>query len=92
MAEERELVEEISDDVLHDMNDEQLTEYKNMLQQLGAHPDKIIINTLSMIAEDYSVSFPKSSEAVYGAIRDLLQSMLSHQLARFLSFMLLTPF
>ena len=74
MAEERELVDEISDDVLHDMNDEQLTEYKNMLQQLGAHPDKIIINTLSMIAEDYSVSFPKSAEAVYGAIRDLLLS------------------
>ena len=74
MVLENELINEASDDVLHDMDDEQLADYKDMLQQLGAFPDKVLINTLSMIAEDYSVSFPKSSSSIYNAIRDLLLS------------------
>jgi pre-mRNA cleavage complex 2 protein Pcf11 len=74
MSSEIELINEISDDALHDMDDEQLSEYKHMLKQLGAYPDKVLINTLSMIAEDYSVSFPESSSKIYRAIRDLLLS------------------
>ncbi len=74
MSGETELLNEINDDVLHDMDDEQLSEYKQMLKQLGAYPDKVLINTLSMIAEDYSVSFPVSSLKIYRAIRDLLLS------------------
>jgi pre-mRNA cleavage complex 2 protein Pcf11 len=62
------------DDILHDIDEDQLVEYKYMLRRLGAYPDKVIINTLSMIAEDYSISFPHSCTKIYHAIRDLLLS------------------
>lgn len=62
------------DDILHDIDEDQLAEYKFMLRRLGAYPDKVIINTLSMIAEDYSISFPHSCTKIYHAIRDLLLS------------------
>lgn len=68
------LVKEEPDDLLQDMSDDQLSEYKDMLKQLGAYPDKVLINTLSMIAEDYSISFPKSCTSIHFAIRDLLLS------------------
>lgn len=75
MVEEAELTHEtISDDVLQDLDDEQIREYQDMLKQLGAYPDKVLINTLSMIAQDYSVSFPKSAACLYKCIRDLLLS------------------
>ena len=63
-----------TDDILHDIDEDQLAEYKFMLRRLGAYPDKVIINTLSMIAEDYSMSFPHSCTKIYHAIRDLLLS------------------
>ena len=74
MADVKDLVQELPDDLLQDMSDDQLSEYKDMLKQLGAFPDKVLINTLSMIAEDYSISFPKSCSCIYFAIRDLLLS------------------
>jgi pre-mRNA cleavage complex 2 protein Pcf11 len=63
-----------TDDILHDIDEDQLGEYNFMLRRLGAYPDKVIINTLSMIAEDYSMSFPHSCTKIYHAIRDLLLS------------------
>jgi len=63
-----------ADDILKDMDDGQLRDYKSMLTELGNFADKVLINTLSMIAEDYSVAFPKSSSTIYHAIRDLLLS------------------
>jgi pre-mRNA cleavage complex 2 protein Pcf11 len=60
------------DDILHDINKEQLENYKQMLLQLGEFPDKILINTLSMIAEDYSTNYPKSCLEIYNAIKSLL--------------------
>mmetsp|Transcript_13049 Transcript_13049/g.15311 ORF Transcript_13049/g.15311 Transcript_13049/m.15311 type:complete len:572 (+) Transcript_13049:16-1731(+) len=62
------------DDILQDMDDGQLGEYKSMLIELGNFADKVLINTLSMIAEDYSDAFPKSSSNIYHAIRGLLLS------------------
>ncbi|GFH52277.1 pre-mRNA cleavage complex 2 protein Pcf11 [Chaetoceros tenuissimus] len=70
----RALINEVSDDVLQDINQSQLSEYKDILRQLGTHPDKVLINTLSMIAEDYCVSFPKSCSSIYQAIKDFLIS------------------
>mmetsp|Transcript_16581 Transcript_16581/g.24786 ORF Transcript_16581/g.24786 Transcript_16581/m.24786 type:complete len:626 (-) Transcript_16581:46-1923(-) len=61
-------------DLLHDISQEQLKDYKQMLLQLGEYPDKVLINTLSMIAEDYSRSYPKSSLEIYNAIKELLVS------------------
>jgi pre-mRNA cleavage complex 2 protein Pcf11 len=74
MIQESELIHEANDDLLDDLNDDQLAEYKSMLKQLGAFPDKVLINTLSMIAEDYSISYPESCNNIYIAIRDLLLS------------------
>ncbi len=65
------------DDILDDINQEQLRDYKEMLLQLGEYPDKIIINTLSMIAEDYSKSYHKSCLEIYNVIKELL---LSHEM------------
>jgi len=62
-------------DILHDIEDEQLREYEDMLNQLGVFPDKVLINTLSMIAEDYSAAhLQKSSFSLYQCIRSLLVS------------------
>ncbi len=47
---------ELDDDVLNDMDDSQLEEYQQILRCLGTHPDKVLINTLTMIAEDYASS------------------------------------
>lgn len=74
MNEETELINEAHDDLLDDLNDDQLAEYKSMLKQLGAFPDKVLINTLSMIAEDYSICYPESCNNIYISIRDLLLS------------------
>ena len=62
------------DDLLHDINPTQLQDYKQMLHQLGEYPDKILINTLTMIAEDYSKAYPKSSRDIYNAIKEMLLS------------------
>ena len=62
------------DDLLHDISQEQLQDYKQMLLQLGEYPDKILISTLSMIAEDYAKSYPKSSLEIYTIIKELLLS------------------
>lgn len=67
----------VDDDILHDIDQEQLEEFKDMLLQLGEYPDKVLINTLSMIAEDYSKSYPKSALEIYNAIKE---SLLSHSM------------
>ena len=64
----------IQDDILHDIDQDQLQDYKQMLLQLGEYPDKVLINTLTMIAEDYSKSYPKSSLEIYNVIKELLLS------------------
>lgn len=56
-----------------EMNEEQLEEYREMLIDLGPHPDKVLINTLSMVAEDYSDSM-KCGKSIYDNIRTLLVS------------------
>lgn len=62
------------DDFLHEVDSDQMDEYKALLKRLGAYPDKVIINTLSMIAEDYSNAFPLSCTKIYTAIKDMLTS------------------
>lgn len=63
-----------NDDILQDLDQEQLEDYCAMLVELGNFADKVLINTLSMIAGDYSKSFPKSSSNIYQSIRQLLVS------------------
>ena len=63
---------DIDDDILHDINQDEIQHYKEMLLELGEYPNKILINTLSMIAEDYSKSYPKSCLEIYNAIKELL--------------------
>ena len=49
-----------------DLNKTQLYEYEIMLNELGTFPDKMLINTLTMIAEDYE----KSEGHHYSSIED----------------------
>eukprot|EP00586_Coscinodiscus_wailesii_P016082 CAMPEP_0172510946 /NCGR_PEP_ID=MMETSP1066-20121228/232570_1 /TAXON_ID=671091 /ORGANISM="Coscinodiscus wailesii, Strain CCMP2513" /LENGTH=375 /DNA_ID=CAMNT_0013290127 /DNA_START=18 /DNA_END=1141 /DNA_ORIENTATION=+ len=68
--------EEKSQDVEQEQygfDDDMCEEYREMLDELGAFPDKVKINTLSMIAEDHSSS-PTSSKNLYTLIRTPLLS------------------
>ena len=56
-----------------EIDSDQLLEYQEMLEFLGNFADKVLINTLSMIAEDFA-NQPKSARAIYGCIRDFLVS------------------
>jgi len=60
-----------------DLDDEQLEEYKEMVEALGTFPDKVKINTLSMVAEDHAESF-RNAELIYNIIRESLISMTVH--------------
>ncbi len=60
-----------------DLDNEQLEEYKEMVEDLGTFPDKVKINTLSMVAEDHAESF-RNAELIYNIIRASLISMAVH--------------
>lgn len=62
-----------ADDDDEDIDEEQQEEYEEMLEQLGNFPDKVMINSLSMVAEDFKDS-KKAAASLYGCIRDLLMS------------------
>jgi pre-mRNA cleavage complex 2 protein Pcf11 len=68
---ETEAVEIDDDDDMID--EEQLEEYQEMVNQLGTFPDKIKINSLSMVAEDHADS-KQSAAALYDCIRKPLVS------------------
>jgi len=55
------------------IDEEQLNEYREMVANLGAFPDKVKINSLSMVAEDHADSRPNAA-AIYGVIRKPLVS------------------
>lgn len=52
---------------------EQLEEYSEMLRELGNHPDKVQINTLSMVADDHASS-KHAAKVLHDCIRSLLIS------------------
>ena len=60
-----------------EFDDEQLEEYKEMIEELGTFPDKVKINTLSMVAEDHAES-SRNATAIYGVIRKSLISIDVH--------------
>jgi pre-mRNA cleavage complex 2 protein Pcf11 len=55
------------------LTNDELVEYQKMLDLLGFFPDKILINTLTMIAEDYATQ-SDSAQQIYDSIRGLLVS------------------
>ncbi|GMH73062.1 hypothetical protein TrST_g10224 [Triparma strigata] len=48
-----------------------VTSFKSLLKSLGGHPDKKIINSLTMLCEDYNTS-PSASSQLYNLIRTSL--------------------
>ncbi|KAG7359602.1 RNA polymerase II-binding domain containing protein [Nitzschia inconspicua] len=58
-------------DTEDEIDQEQLDEYKEMVDDLGAFPDKVKINSLSMVAEDHADS-SRSAAAIYNVIRQPL--------------------
>ena len=60
-----------------EIDEEQLDEYKEMVEGLGTFPDKVKINSLSMVAEDHADS-SRNAEAIYNIIRDSLVSTNVH--------------
>ncbi len=64
---------DLNEDDGDEIDSDQLLEYQEMLEFLGNFADKVLINTLSMIAEDFA-NQPKSARAIYGCIRDFLVS------------------
>jgi hypothetical protein len=61
---------EVEDDE-ESIDEEQLEDYEDMVEQLGSFPDKVKINSLSMVAEDHADS-KKSAMAIYNTIRKQL--------------------
>ena len=55
------------------IDEEQLDEYREMVENLGDFPDKVKISSLSMMAEDFSDS-GKGSKAIYQIIRERLMT------------------
>lgn len=60
-----------------EIDEEQLEEYKEMVDDLGTFPDKIKINSLSMVAEDHAESATNAA-AIYSIIRESLLSSSVH--------------
>jgi len=56
-----------------EIDDEQLEEYKEMVDDLGTFPDKVKINSLSMVAEDHAGS-SRNAKALYNIILESLVS------------------
>lgn len=56
---------------------EQLEEYRELLEELGNHADKVTINLLTMVAED-NASDLRSASSLYNCIRELLISPTIH--------------
>lgn len=63
-------MDEDEDDLI---DDEQLDEYREMVENLGTFPDKVKINSLSMVADDHAES-RQNAAAIYNVIRELLIS------------------
>jgi len=62
----------VADDCwLEEIGPVELREYREMLMNLGFYPDKVLINTLTMIAEDYA-PLERSASELYNLIRDML--------------------
>eukprot|EP00816_Leptocylindrus_hargravesii_P002500 CAMPEP_0196805444 /NCGR_PEP_ID=MMETSP1362-20130617/5207_1 /TAXON_ID=163516 /ORGANISM="Leptocylindrus danicus, Strain CCMP1856" /LENGTH=551 /DNA_ID=CAMNT_0042178359 /DNA_START=79 /DNA_END=1731 /DNA_ORIENTATION=+ len=51
--------------------DEIVSDFQSQVNGLGAHPDKVKINTISMIADDYQ-TIPTISKQLYGCMRAIL--------------------
>lgn len=60
-----------------DIDDEQREEYREMVEDLGTRAEKVKINTLSMVAEDYAES-ARNAEVIYSIIREPLISTYVH--------------
>jgi len=60
-----------------EIDDEELEEYKEMVDDLGTFPDKVKINSLSMVAEDHAESSTNAA-AIYKIIRESLISTSVH--------------
>jgi hypothetical protein len=56
---------------LEEIGPVELGEYREMLMNLGFYPDKVLINTLTMIAEDYA-PLERSASELYNLIREML--------------------
>jgi hypothetical protein len=67
-----EATDDDSDDE-EEIDDEELEEYKEMVEDLGTFPDKVRINSLSMVAEDHAES-SRNATAIYNIIRESLIS------------------
>lgn len=67
------VVDETDDDEDDPIDDDQLNEYREMVSNLGVFPDKVKINSLSMVAEDHAES-KKNASAIYNVIRESLIS------------------
>ncbi|GAX20175.1 hypothetical protein FisN_12Hh019 [Fistulifera solaris] len=59
------------DDDENSLDEDQLMEYREELEMLGSFPDKVKINSLTMIAGDYAES-KSSAASIYQVIRDRL--------------------
>jgi len=60
-----------------EIDDEEVEEYKEMVDDLGTFPDKVKINSLSMVAEDHAESSTNAA-AIYKIIRESLISTSVH--------------
>jgi len=63
--------DEDDDDDDEELDEDQLEEYKDMIKQLGDFPDKVKINSLSMVAEDHADN-PKAAASIYRCIQQPL--------------------
>lgn len=63
----------INEDELNEEEEELIEDYNEELEKLGNHPEKVQINTLSMIAGDYAQD-SRSSLLIYNCIRTRLIS------------------
>ncbi|CAB9499366.1 PCF11, cleavage and polyadenylation factor subunit, homolog (Saccharomyces cerevisiae) [Seminavis robusta] len=62
------------------IDDKEIAEYRELIEELGTFPDKVLINCLTMIAEDHSES-KEAARRVYDCIREkLLSSSGDHKL------------
>ena len=65
--EECDLEDEFSQEEIQEI----VSDFQSQLNGLGAHPDKVKINTLSMIADDYQ-TIPTIAKQLYGCMRAML--------------------
>mmetsp|Transcript_12199 Transcript_12199/g.13904 ORF Transcript_12199/g.13904 Transcript_12199/m.13904 type:complete len:577 (-) Transcript_12199:45-1775(-) len=71
IAENDRTSEDDEDDDDEEIDEDMIFEYTEDLNELGAHPDKVKINALTMIADDFSSS-KKSSVKIYDCVERIL--------------------